>query len=130
VHGVLRTRLAPEMSIVRQADRVVVDLPAGPLFDAPPSLSAEGQRLVAALADSLAPLAVRVDVTGFAPAGEAARRPLQSWRWSFGQAAALAAGLREAGFAGRVASLAAGAERPERRLELAILDDGADADAR
>lgn len=130
VHGLLRTRLGQNAPIARRADRVVLDLPTAALFEGAPTLAADGQMLVAALAETLAPLAVRIDITGFPPTADASRRPMQSWRLSFGQAAALGAALREAGFAGRVASLAAGAGRPERRLEIAIFDDGGDADAR
>lgn len=130
VAGLLRTRLGADAPLTRQAGRVVLDLPAASLFGENNTPTATARDLVGAVASSLASLGLRIDVTGFPPTPEAARRPMQAWRLSFGQAAILGEALRQAGFAGPLAAMASGAGRDERRIEIAVFDAGGDDDAR
>jgi flagellar motor protein MotB len=126
VHGLLRTRLAATAPVTRLPDRVLITLTAATVFDADGKLTADGQRLAAQIAATLAPIASRIDVTGFPPIGEAARRPMQSWRLSFGHATAFAAALAEAGYGRRLAALASGAGHRDRRIQIAVFEDKGD----
>jgi len=129
VLGLLRTRLGADVPLSRQAGRVVLDLPAAGLIGEDGAPTAAGRDLVGAVANSLASLALRIDITGFPPSADAARRPMQAWRLSFGQAAVLGEALRQAGFAGPLAALASGAGRDQRRIEIALFNAGGDDDA-
>lgn len=126
VHGLLRTRLGTLAPVVRLPDRVLITLTAATIIDAEGKLTSDGQRLAAQIAATLAPIGSRIDITGFPPAGEAVRRPMQSWRLSFGQATAFAAALSEAGYGRRLAALASGASHRDRRIQIAVFEDKAD----
>ena len=126
VHGLLRTTLTATTPVVRLPDRVLITLTAATVVDADGKLTADGQRLAAQIAATLTPIGSRIDVTGFPSAGEAARRPMQSWRLSFGQATTFAAALAEAGYGRRLAALASGAGQRERRIQIAVFEDKGD----
>jgi flagellar motor protein MotB len=126
VHGLLRTRLAAATPVVRLPDRVLITLSAAAVIDADGKLNPAGQRLAAEIAATLAPIGSRIDITGFPPSDEAARRPMQSWRLSFGQATAFAAALAEAGYGRRLAALASGAGHRDRRIQIAVFEDKGD----
>jgi len=126
VHGLLRTKLAATAPVVRLPDRVLITLTAATFIDADGKLTEDGQRLTAQIAAVLAPIGSRIDITGFPPIGEAARRPMQSWRLSFGQATAFAAALAEAGYSRRVAALASGSGHRDRRIQIAVFEDKGD----
>jgi flagellar motor protein MotB len=130
MHGLLRTRLGTDAPISRLPDRVLITFPAASVVDAEGRPTADGKRLAAQIAEILAPIGSRIDITGLPPAGEAVRRPMQSWRLSFGQANAFAAALSEAGYSRRLAALASGAGGRERRIQIAVFEDkGHDAGA-
>jgi hypothetical protein len=128
VHGLLRTQLGGTAPLTRLPDRVVLTLPAAALIDAEGRLTGEGRRLAGMLAATLATTASRIDVIASPSAKDAARRPMQSWRLSYGQAAAFGAALAEAGYSRRLAAIAAGRGGATRELRIAVFEDKGDGD--
>lgn len=126
MHGLLRTRLGSGTSIARLPDRVLINLPAAAIVDDEGKLTPEGRERAAQIAATLASIGSRIDVTGQPPAGDAARRPMQSWRRSFGQASAFGTALAEAGYGRRLAALATGAGGRDYRIQIAVFEDKGD----
>lgn len=126
IHGLLRTRLTGTVPVMRLPDRVLISLPTAAIIDVDGKLTPNGQQLATKIAETLAPIGSRIDITVAPPASEAARRPMQSWRLAFGQANAFAAALSEAGYGRRLAVLASGAGGRDHRLQIAVFEDKAD----